>query len=198
MHGLMCKAVEGFVKDQHGPAAWAEVRARTGLTIEGFEALRVYDLALAQGVIDATAVVLDRESAALFEDIGHWVCTHPPLEPVRRLIRFTGKTFVNFLYALDEMHDRACMAVPGIDLPRYSLSKDGSGDFEIASTWPAPGGAALLTGMLRAMADDYGTLALIEAGEARFVEGTWHERIHVRVVEQAFHEPREFTLGGVA
>lgn len=198
MHGLICKAVEGFVRDQHGPEAWAAVRVRSGLSFDSFEALRMYDRDLAQGVIDATAIVLGRGRDAVLEDVGHWICTHPPLEAVRRLIRFTGKTFVNVLYALDEVHDRACMALPGIDLPRYRLAKDTSGEFEITSRWPVPGGAAVLTGVLRAMADDYGTLALIDAGEAECVDGVWLERIHIRVVEQAFHEPREFTLGGIA
>ncbi len=198
MHGLICKAVEGFVKDQHGPEAWADVRAAAGLGIASFESLRIYDPDVAEATIDAMTLTLGRTRDAVFEDIGQWICTHPPLEPVRRLIRFTGKTFVNLLYALDEVHERAAMAVPGLDLPRYHLDKDGAGEFEIQSRWHVAGGAAVLTGVLRAMADDYGTLALIDAGSVERVDGFWLERIHIRVVEQAFHEPREFTLGGIA
>lgn len=198
MHGLICKAVEGFVNDQHGPEKWSEIRAEAGIPFEGFEALRLYDRVLGERVLDATATALRRDRSALFEDVGAWVCTHPPLEAVRRLVRFTGRTFVNLLYALDEIHDRACMAVPGLSLPRYHLERDGEGEFEIYSRWHIAGGAALLTGVLRVMADDYGTLALIDAGEARQVDGDWFERIHIRVVEQAFHAPREFMLGGIA
>lgn len=198
MHGLICKAVEGFVRDQHGAAAWAEVRARAGLDFDGFETLRIYDSEVAEGMIDATAALLDRDRNAVFEDMGVWICTHPPLEAVRRLIRFTGKTFVNLLYSLDEVHDRACMAVPGLDLPRYRLETDASGQFEIFSRWRFAGAAAVLTGVLRAMADDYGTLAVIDAGEARLEGGVWLELIHIRVVEHSFSEPREFTLGGLA
>lgn len=198
MHGLICKAVEGFVNDQHGSGTWAEIRAELDLDFERFEALRVYDRALAERLFDATAAALRRDRNALFEDVGAWTCTHPPLEAIRRLIRFTGKTFENLLYSLDEVHDRACMAVPGLSLPRYRLEKDGEGEFEIYSRWPVAGGAALLTGVLRAMADDYGTLALIEAGAAREVDGVWFERVHIRVVEQAFQAPREFMLGGIA
>ena len=197
MHGLICKAIEEFVSDQHGSQAWAEVRVAAQLPFEHFESLRTYDQALAERVFNVAAASLRLDRSALFEDVGAWVCTHPRLEAVRRLIRFTGRTFVDLLYALDEMHDRACMAVPGLNLPRYRLDREGEGEFEIHSRWRIGGGAAVLTGVLRAMADDYGTLALIDAGEVRFANGLWHERIHVRVVDHAYQAPREFMLGGV-
>ena len=196
MHGLICKAVEGFVTDQHGPDAWTAIRLDAGLAVTHFESLKVYDQALAEKVFTVAAQTLRRDRSVLFEDVGAWVCTHPPLETVRRLIRFTGRTFVDLLYALDEVHDRACMAVPGLNLPRYRLVREGEGEFEVYSRWRISGGAAVLTGVLRAMADDYGTLALIDAGESRFEDGVWLERIHVRVVDHAFQAPREFILGG--
>ena len=196
MHGLICKAVEGFVRDQHGAGAWADVRARARLDFEQFESLRLYDPQVAEAMIEATAARLDRDRDALFEDLGVWICTHPPLEAVRRLIRFSGSDFVNLLYALDELHDRACMAVPGLALPHYRLEQDSAGQYDVHSRWRFAGAAALLTGVLRAMADDYGTLAVIEAGAARRSGDHWIERIHVRVVAQEFSAPREFTLGG--
>lgn len=198
MHGLICKAIEGFVKDQHGAGAWAAIRAQSGLAIEGFETLRIYDPDIATTVIDATAFVLGRDRDAVLEDVGHWICTHPPLEAVRRLIRFTGRTFMNLLYALDEVHDRACMAVPGLCLPRFRLDRDYAGELVIYSRWHIAGGAALLTGALRAMADDYGTLAMIDAGRAEMSNGIWFELIHIKVIQQDYHESREFTLGGIS
>lgn len=198
MHGLICKAVEGFVIDQHGPGTWSVIRAEAGVDFEHFESLRVYDGILAEHVFDATATALRRDRNVLFEDVGGWICTHPSLEAIRRLIRFTGKTFVNLLYALDEVHDRACMAVPGLNLPRYHLERDGDGEFEITCRWTVAGGAAVLIGVLRAMADDYGALALIDAGDARHEGGVWIEHVHISIVEQSYQAPREFTLGGLA
>ena len=197
MHGLICRAIEGFVKTQHGMEAWAAIRASAALPFDGFEALRIYDRDLVEAVLDGTAEAIGSDRDALFEDVGHWVCTHPPLESVRRLFRFTGATFLDLVYALDEVHDRACMAVPGLDLPHYRLKQAGPEEFRIASRWSIAGGAALLTGALRAMADDYGTLALIDATGARQVDGRWLEEIELRVVLHDYQKPREFTFGGV-
>lgn len=197
MHGLICKAVEGFIRNQHGAEAWSAARARAELPFDSFEALRDYDAARVEGMLDAIAAVIGHGRDAMFEDIGHWICTHPPLERVRRLIRFTGATFTDLLYGLDEVHDRACMAVPGLNLPNYRLVRVGSGEYEAISRWSVAGGAALLTGALRAMADDYGTLALIEATGARREDEVWRETIAIRIVDAEFHQPREFTLGGV-
>lgn len=198
MHGLICKTLEEFVIDQHGPQVWAGIRRDVDAPPGRFEALRSYDADLMVQLVEAASASLDRPILTIFEDIGHWICTHPPLEQVRRLIRFSGRTFVDLLYSLDELHDRARMALPGIDLPRFEIVEPDPSVFRVTSHWAFPGAGAVLTGCLRAMADDYGALALIEAGRFRADGDGWTDEVKVQVIEQAFHAPREFTLVGVA
>ena len=198
MHGLICKSLEGFVIDRHGSQVWTAIREECGLPFDRFEALRSYDDALIVQVVGATAKRMGQPRLALLEDIGHWICTHPPLEAVRRLIRFTGATFVDLIYAFDEVQDRARIAVPGLTLPRFRVIEGAPGHFTVTSHWDVAGGGAVATGILRAMADDYGALAVIETVEAGPDDGAWRERIDVRLFEVEFHEPREFSLGGGA
>lgn len=195
MLGLICKSFEGFVRDQHGDAAWSRIRVAAGLSFDRFEVLRNYDTAVLAKVTRATVAELGRPHTAVLEDIGHWICTHPPLEPIRRLIRFSGTDFVDLLYALDEMHDRTRIAWPGLQMAEFRTTQQGPGDFSVACHSGIPGAAAVLTGVLRAMADDYGTLAIIESDRA---DGDGVERVTVRVFDQTFQAPREFNLGTVA
>ncbi|WP_179379747.1 heme NO-binding domain-containing protein [Jannaschia marina] len=192
---MICKSLEGFVIDQCGSDAWAEVRHDLPVPETGFEALRSYDDALSQDVFARACAATDRSHDALLEDLGHWICVHPPLEPVRRLMRFSGTGFVDFLYALDEVPSRIRIALPGLEVPDFHLLQLDPGVFRIRLHWHVPGGGAFLTGVLRAMADDYGTLALIERADCTREDGGWHETLHVSIFDQAHQEPREFRLG---
>ncbi|WGH78941.1 heme NO-binding domain-containing protein [Jannaschia ovalis] len=198
MHGLICKSVEGFVIANHGTAAWERVRRDAGLPFERFETMRLYEDGLLEQVVAATAARLDRKVLGLIEDVAHWVCVHPPLEPVRRLIRFTGATFEDLILALDEIEDRARMAVPDLELPSFRVRELGPDAFHVDSEWTMPGASAMLTGVLRAMSDDYGCLAVIESAGFQRDGAVWREAITIHLVAEGHHPARRFDLGAGA
>lgn len=198
MHGMICKSLEAFVTTTHGQGVWDSVRRDAGLSRAGFETMLSYDDAEFRAVLDAAAKVLDRSAIAVMEDMGTWICTHPPLEPVRRLFRFSGTTFFDFLMSLDEIDARARMAVPDLILPSYSVTQLDEGEFEVRSAWAMPGASGFLTGILRALADEYGALAMIEIEGAERVLNGWQESVSVRLVEESFHTPKAFSLGGAS
>ncbi|MEM7641077.1 MAG: heme NO-binding domain-containing protein [Pseudomonadota bacterium] len=198
MHGMICKSLETFLRANHGHDVWAAVRAGAEMEAAGFEAMQSYPDELFLAVVAAAAEFLGRPVSAVLEDVGTWICTTPPLEPVRRLIRFSGPTYEDLLWSLDEMHDRARLAVPDLDFPACSTEETEPGQFEITVRWPIPGAAAVMTGMLRAMADDYGVLAMLDRGARQKIGDLWHERISVTLFESDFATPRDFSIGASA
>ncbi len=64
----------------------------------------------------------------LLEDLGTYLVSHPNVQGLRRLLRFGGAGFIDFLHSLDELHDRARLAVPDLDLPQLELRDHGSAD----------------------------------------------------------------------
>lgn len=198
MHGLICKMLEEFVRVQHGGEIWERICRRAGVPDSRFEALRSYDDEMMERAFLVAFEELGRSHAVVLEDMGHWLCTHPPLERVRRLIRFSGTSFVDLVYSLDEINDRTRIALPGLRLPRFRVTEVVPNDFCIRSSWHLAGGSSVLTGILRAMADDYGALAVIEPGDRTHVDDVWHEILSVRIFDQSHQEPREFTLGEVS
>ena len=54
------------------------------------------------------------------------------------------------------------MAMPDLEVPVLSLSSDGPGRFHLKYSFAKPGYAPVFLGLLRAMADDYGELVLID------------------------------------
>lgn len=195
MHGMICKSLETFLRAHHGDAVWADVCRAARMDGSGFESMRIYPDRLYLTVVSAAADRLGRPVSALMEDVGTWICTHPPLEAVRRLIRFSGPTYEDLIWSLEELEDRARLALPDLDFPRCEVEEIGDGRFDVTVSWPIAGAAAVMTGMLRAMADDYGVLAVLDRTEREWVDDLCHETIEIMLVETQFATPRDFVLG---
>lgn len=198
MYGLVNKSVQAFLRDNYGPAHWGRVARRIGLGPDGFEAMLRYDDELTGMLIREAGLMLDRPRAVLLEDIGAYLAT---LEPVRRLLRFGGADYREFLISLEELRDRGRMALGDLDLPELILRAQPGGRFEVHVRGRMPGDGAgwgaVVAGLLRAMADDYGALALIEMLPAPAHEGD-PERVQVLLLEEDYAAGRDFTLAGPA
>ncbi len=194
MHGLLNRSIQGFLRRTYGEAVWHDVAARAGLGPDGFEAMLDYDDNLTDRVINAAALRLDRPRDALLEDLGTYLVSHPDLERLRRLLRFGGTGFVDFLHSLDELPDRARMALPELELPELDLNEQRPDRFRLMCKSPLIGAGHVILGLLRAMADDYGSLAVLEH------EGSWPEGeiIRIDLLDPRFSEGRRFDLAGVA
>ncbi len=162
MHGLINRAVQCFVRDTYGPDLWLRVAREAGLPFDSFEPMLRYDVALTDGVIAAAARILSRPREALLEDLGHYLVSHQNLESLRRLLRFGGVSFGDFLNSLEDLPGRGRLAVPDLDLPDLVLQDRGGQIYALSCRFPMPGVGHVMLGLLRAMADDYGALVLLD------------------------------------
>lgn len=187
MHGLVNRSVQCFLRDTYGTDLWVAVAAEAGVAPEGFEALMHYDDPLTDAVVDAAARQLGKQREALLEDVGIYLVT---LEPLRRLLRFGGASYEDFLHSLDELPDRARLAVPDLDLPDLTLHAVAPGRFRLDCSGPRQGFGAVFAGILRAMADDYGALVLIDAGTGAVLP----ETVGIELLDTFFAAGRGFDL----
>jgi Haem-NO-binding len=162
MDALMLRSLQDYVLDTFGAADWQEICRRAELTTETFEPMMRYDPGTADLVAQFAADVLGRSVEAIWEDVGIYLVTNPEREGVRRLLRFGGMSYADFLYSLEEMPGRARLAMPDLDLPDVTLAEVGPDRFALRCPSHLRGTQRVLVGMLTAMADDYGTLCLIE------------------------------------
>ncbi len=187
MHGLVNRSVQCFLRDTYGVARWTSVAEEAGIDPNGFEALLLYDDTLTDAMIDAAARQLGKPREALLEDVGIYLVG---LEPLRRLLRFGGVDYADFLQSLDELPDRVHLAVPDLDMPELELRTTGPGRFTLICGGEHEGFGAVFAGILRAMADDYGALALIEVGGG----GAPPETVGIELLEAQFATGRRFDL----
>jgi hypothetical protein len=162
MHGLVNRSVQSFLADTYGAAFWSALSARIGVPESGFEAMLTYDDATTDVMMAEASRRLSRPREALLEDLGTYLVSHPRMERLRRLLRFGGTNFLEFLQSLEDMPERGRLAVPDLELPLLEVEDEGAGAYLLHVRGGPPGCPAILTGVLRAMADDYGALAVIE------------------------------------
>lgn len=206
MHGLVNRSIQGFVTGSYGCRAWIAVARASGAEIGDFESLQVYDDAVTEQLLGAVERVLDKPRVRVLEDLGTWLVTKQRPDTVRRLLRFGGVDFEDFLHSLDDLPGRVRLAVPNLILPPMELVEQAPSVF-LLRIGPGPGGfGALMVGLLRAMADDYGALAVLElaspvpsAVTARCCtsapagpEGT--EEVEIRLIQADYASGRDFRL----
>ena len=191
MHGLINKAVQSFFCQTYGTARWQRVVAAAGLDFTEFEAMLVYEEDVSLRVLSAICTDLGRAEEDVLEDLGTFLVSHPLLEPLRRLLRFGGVSYIEFLHSLDDLPDRARLAVSDLDLPQLELREQSAGLFSLTCGPGLHGFGHVMVGVLRAMADDYGALAMLEHRGTR----GGSEVISIALIESAFAEGRRFDLG---
>ena len=186
MDALLLRSLQSYVLDTFGIARWREICLAAGQPAMKFEPMLRYDPGLADHVGEIAASVLGRPSEAVWEDVGTHLVANPDRAGLRRLLRFGGLHFVDFLYSLEELPGRARLALADIELPELLLEQVGPDRFELRcrSTLKAP--HRVLKGVVTTMADDYGALCLIEAHDT--------ECTMITVLDSRHSRARDFNL----
>lgn len=191
MHGLINRSIQCFLRDTYGPALWAQVAHEARLGFDSFEPMLRYDDAVTTAVLTEASRLLGKPHDVLLEDLGTYLVSHPSTEAVRRLLRFGGVTFFDFLHSLEDLPERGRLAVPDLDLPDLELSDHGRAEYRLDVRSPVPGAGHVIMGLLRAMADDYGALVLLDHAGAE-------EVITVQLLDHRHSTGRQFDLAGWA
>ncbi|MFA3917606.1 heme NO-binding domain-containing protein [Ruegeria hyattellae] len=194
MHGLINRAIQSFVCHSFGRECWLRVTEAAELGFVEFEPMLVYENNCTDKLLVEIVRDLGRNRRDLLEDLGTYLVSNPNTESLRRLLRFGGVTYVEFLHSLDDLPDRARMAVSDLTLPGLELREYALGHYTLTCQPGLPGYADVMTGVLRAMADDYGALAILDhkgvTGNAEIIE--------ITLIESSFAEGRSFELGARA
>ena len=199
MHGLINRAIQLFVRDSFGATRWQGICRAAQLEDCEFESMLHYEDAVTERLLDAVAREIGVPRDAVLEDIGTYLVSHPNVEALRRLLRFGGENFVEFLHSLDELPDRARLAVDDLGLPALELRDVDEGRYRLSCRFAKPGFGHVLIGVLRTLADDYGALVFLDyAGSRCMPSGDTEEIINITVFETAFAAGRRFELGAKA
>lgn len=201
MHPLINRSIFCFLRDTYGVGTWRRVALSVGLMPDAAEALMAAGGDEAERLVAAAAEDLGKPQAVLLEDMGTYLVSHPNAEAVRRLLRFSGETFEEFLHSLEDLPGRARLAVNDLVLPAMDVLEEGDSIYRVRVPSADRGFQSVLTGVLRAMADDYGALVMLETEERAEVaagegEAELRSSILVTLHDSMFAEGKHFELSG--
>lgn len=194
MHGLILRSFETYIVQIYGEASWGRAVSELEDGLESFEPMFHYEDDVATEVLAACHRAIGKPEDILLEDFGTYLVANPSSERVRRLLRFGGIDYEDFLQSLEDLPGRARLAVGDLDMPEIEVIEGAEGQYTVS----VPAGAGhfghVLTGALRALADDYGALVFVEHMGA--VRG--REEVTVQLLEARFAEGRTFDLASGA
>lgn len=180
MDALLLRSLQSYVIDTFGAERWQSVCRRADIGVLSFEPMLHYEPGTADRIAQVVAEALGRSADAIWEDVGIHLVTHPGREGVRRLLRFGGVTFADFLYSLEELPGRARLAMPDLEAPEVTLVEQGEDRFTLCCHSHLRATQRVLVGLMTAMADDYGALCLIEAESADCTSISVLDRRHAK------------------
>lgn len=194
MLGVVNKTIEEFVITVHGGAVWQEVLRDIGTPGFRFEPMLMYEDEKSYALIRALSKRLSKPQQDILDDIGTYLVTPPNGGALRRLLRFSGSSFDDFLFSLDDLNDRVDLALPDLQLPQIMVIPQTIDrvHVRVSQTWS--GFAYVLQGLLRAMADDYGTLVFLDVRR----DITDSACIEVILIENNFSAGIDFDMVGGA
>lgn len=190
MHGLINRSVQCFIRDSYGEASWAAVARETRLDHVSYEPMLGAVPGLTTRLIDAAHRVLGHPRETVLEDLGTYLASHSNMTVVRRLLRFGGVDYLEFLHSLRDLRERARLAVDDLDLPRMDLAEQGDGAYLLTCSVPIPGIGHVIMGLLRAMADDYGALVILD--HLGNLDGA--EIVYIQLVDESHAVGNPFAL----
>ena len=162
MLGLVNKAIENFTIDSYGDQLWQDVVQQNTEFEPCFELMLKYPDRLTFDLCAALAAALKRPQVDVLEDLGTYLVSHKNGQTLRRLLRFGGQSYEEFLISLDELNERSEIALSGLALPALRIERHSGALYHLVVAQGWPGFEAVMIGILRALADDYGALVWIE------------------------------------
>jgi hypothetical protein len=180
MHGLINRGLQSFVLRIYGSDVWEDVCADAGLGFNNFETMLTYDDILTEQVLDVICTTTKRLRADILEDFGTFIVSEHCSPAVKKLLRLGGQTFVEFLHSLEDVYDRVQIAIPDLETPSMRLEVRSRVEYVLRYEFYKCGFGAVFLGLLRAMADDYGSLVTI-THETRSFAGIDNDIFYIHV-----------------
>ncbi|WP_111558591.1 heme NO-binding domain-containing protein [Paracoccus sediminilitoris] len=178
MNSLINRGIEEFLRTTYGDDL---VKAVAEEAYVAQASVAPLGAGFGADALQRAAFRMSKPHSEMLEDMGAWMTR---IEAVRRLLRFSGRDFKDFLLRLEELPGRAHLVLPSLRVPRLQVDANDQAFWVLMldhdRTWQF-----LLVGVIRGMADDYGALCLISVED---------QAIRIEVWDEKFAEGRLFSI----
>ncbi len=128
MYGLVNQALEDFVRQGFGDAAWNRVRDGAGVRLDMFVSMDSYPDDVTYKLVGAASEVLGLSAPQILEAFGeHWVL-YTAQAGYGDMLAMFGTDLRAFLLNLDNLHSHVAMTFPDLRPPSFEVEEIDGGD----------------------------------------------------------------------
>jgi hypothetical protein len=162
MYGLVNKAIEELVVENHGQEVWDRVCKQAGFTEGSFLSMQSYDDALTFNLVGAVCAELGAEPADVLRSFGRWWITFTAAEGYGEMLQLYGDDLGTFLDNLGDMHDRVALTFPDLVPPRFEIEELEPNVFQLDYHSDRDGLSPMVLGLLDGLAERFETQLEVE------------------------------------
>jgi hypothetical protein len=146
-----------MVVGAHGEDTWRQICAEAGVSDTEFNAMHQYADAVTYNLVGAASNVLGAPAETLLEQFGEYWTDFAQNTDFARLIKFGGRSLVDFAQNLDTMHAKIKVSLPELTPPSFRCTDITDRGFRLHYYSPRAGLAPLVIGMFKGIAKLYAT-----------------------------------------
>ena len=152
MYGLVNQALEDFVRQGFGNAAWDRIREGAGISQDMFIAMDGYPDETTYKLVGAATEVLGLDAARVLEGFGeHWVL-YTAQAGYGEMLAMFGSDLRSFLNNLDNLHSHVAMSYPALKPPSFTVEEiDGDPGLLLHYRSERAGLAPMVVGLLKGL-----------------------------------------------
>ena len=128
MYGLVNKALQEMVEKQLGPATWEVVRKQAGVTDDVFISMDAYPDEFTYQLVAALCEVTNQKPDDVLHKFGRYWVLDTAAHHYGHLLNASGRTFREFLLALQNFHARVSLIMPRLIPPEFAWLIQGLAD----------------------------------------------------------------------
>lgn len=177
MYGLVNQSIESYIRMTHGEAVWAAVRRAAGVEVE-FVGLAPYPDEISAALLQAASAHLGLPVADLLRGIGHHFIRYTSTEGYGNLLKTSGRTFLELVQQLDQLHSRVGLIFPELRPPSFYCTSVTDSTLCLHYISSRPGLAPMVVGLLEGLGELYATDVRV-VQTARRDEGADHDQFQV-------------------
>ncbi|WP_424932960.1 heme NO-binding domain-containing protein [Amaricoccus macauensis] len=156
MYGMINEGIRSFIVENHGQEAWRDICATAGLKCTEFERMTNYSDTLTYDLVGAISQHTGLPANDVLKVFGEYWLEFAGTTRFGSLMRLAGRTFVERLRWLDDMHDRIVTSMPGLNPPSFELEVIEDRRFHLHYFSDREGLAPMVIGLLYGLAAETG------------------------------------------
>ena len=174
MYGMVNEGMRQFIERDHGAATWSAICASASVDTNRFERMTCYDDAITYQLVGAICDHMNLEPDVALEGFGAFWVDYVVATSFGNLLKLAGRSFIEKLEGLDDLHNRISVSMPDLKPPSFELETLSADTHRLHYYSERDGLAPMVIGLMHGLAKETDEKIEIEQIEAK-AKGADHD-----------------------